>query len=105
MGLSAVVGWLSRPVESARAPLLESFVLDRLLAVAVRTEPAFKAESPEELFTGSYSVRTGRNYDIDPNGQRFLMIKPAETAEVALGSQVILVENWFEELKRLVPTD
>ena len=77
---------------------------DRMMAVPVTTEPAFEAGSPEELFTGSYAVRIGRMYDIHPDGQRFLMVKPAETAE-DLGNQVILVQNWFEELKRLVPTD
>ncbi len=45
-----------------------------------------------------------RNYDIHPDGDRFLMIKRAETSE-GLGNQVILVQTWFEELKRLVPTD
>ena len=32
-------------------------------------------------------------------------LKPAETTEEGPESQVILVENWFEELKRRVPTD
>ena len=75
------------------------------MAVPVRTELAFEAGSPQELFTGIYAVSTGRMYDIHPDGDRFLMIKPAETAEGGLGSQVILVQNWFEELKQLVPTD
>ena len=77
---------------------------DRLMAVPVRTEPAFHAGSPQELFTGVYVSRGTRNYDIHPDGERFLMIKPVETTE-GLGNQVILVQNWFEELKRLVPTD
>ena len=33
------------------------------------------------------------------------MIKSPESAEEGAESQVILVENWFEELKRLVPTE
>ncbi len=44
-------------------------------------------------------------YDIAPDGQRFLMIKPVETTEEGLANQVVLVQNWFEELKRLVRTD
>ena len=32
------------------------------------------------------------------------MIKPA-TEEVSAPTELILVLNWFEELKRLVPTD
>jgi len=43
-----------------------------------------------------------RGYDISPDGQRFLIpvfpaIKPVEV------TQLNLVLNWFEELKRLVP--
>ena len=51
---------------------------DRMMVVRVETEPTFKAGSPELLFTGSYSVAAGRNYDIDPDGQRFLMLKEVE---------------------------
>ena len=75
------------------------------MAVPIRTEPSFEAGSPEELFTGSYEVLSGRMYDIAPDGQRFLMVKPVETTEGGRENQVVLVLNWFEELKRLVPTD
>jgi len=56
------------------------------------------------LFQGSYTPTTGTFpfYDVSPDGQRFLMLKPAETA--APGTQIVVVQNWFEELKRLVPT-
>ena len=74
------------------------------MAVPVRTELAFEAGSPQVLFTGIYAGRVGRMYDVAPDGQRFLMIKPAETTEEGVENQVILVQNWFEELKRLVPT-
>ena len=39
------------------------------------------------------------------DGQRFLMIKPAETTEEGSRNDVILVQNFSEEMKRLVPTD
>ena len=72
---------------------------------AYRSWTAHEAGTPEHLFTGSYPRGSlGRMYDIDPNGERFLMIKPA-TTEGGAGNDVVLVQNWFEELKRLVPTD
>ncbi len=77
---------------------------DRMMVVRVETEPTFKAGSPELLFTGSYSVAAGRNYDIDPDGQRFLMLKDVEE-QASARSQLTVVLNWFEELKRLVPTN
>ena len=80
-------------------------ITQRLIAVRVRTEPAFEAGSPEALFTGSYGLAIGRMYDIAPDAQKFLMIRPARTTEDGPGDHVILVQNWFEELKRLVPTD
>ncbi len=78
---------------------------DGMMVVPVGTDSGFLAGTPEVLFTGSYAVRNGRMYDIAPDGQRFLMIKPAETTEGGAINDVVLVLNWFEELKRLVPTD
>jgi hypothetical protein len=56
------------------------------------------------LFEGPFRVDGPfRGYDVTPDGQRFLMVRevPQPTARVA---QMVLVQNWFEELKRLVPT-
>ena len=41
------------------------------------------------------------SWDISPDGERFLMMKEA-TDETA---QLVIVLDWFEELKRLVPTN
>ncbi|MFQ5930287.1 MAG: TolB family protein, partial [Acidobacteriota bacterium] len=78
---------------------------EAMMVVTIKTEPTFTAGNPEVLFTARYYTGPGRNYDISPDGQRFLMIKEAEqTEETAVPTQLIVVENWFEELKRLVPT-
>jgi hypothetical protein len=42
------------------------------------------------------------NWDISPDGQRFLMVKPVEPQQAA--TQINVVLNWFEELKQKVPT-
>ena len=42
---------------------------------------------------------------ISPDGQRFLMIKPAESDSDAPLPQINVVLNWFEELKQRVPTN
>jgi hypothetical protein len=74
-----------------------------MMRVPIQTEPRFIRGRPEVLFTGSYFIGgLDRNYDISPDGQRFLMMKQAE--QTSAPSQIIVVENWFEELKRLVPT-
>jgi len=41
------------------------------------------------------------NYDVAPDGRRFLMIKPGGDEQAP--TQINLVLNWFEELKRLAP--
>jgi hypothetical protein len=43
------------------------------------------------------------NYDVSPDGQRFLMLKD-ETQQATTSTQIVVVQNWFEELKRRVPT-
>jgi hypothetical protein len=48
----------------------------------------------------SASLEAG--YDISSDGQRFPMIKETEQAQSL--TQINVVLNWFEELKRRVPT-
>ena len=77
---------------------------DALLAVSIETDPTFIAGNAEVVFERQYAnPQGGRTYDISPDGERFLMIKQVESASEA--SQIIVVQNWFEELKRLVPTE
>jgi serine/threonine-protein kinase len=56
-------------------------------------------------FTGG-SLYTNRQYDVSPDGQRFLMIKEGGGSDqTSAPPQLIVVQHWFEELKRLVPTN
>jgi hypothetical protein len=75
-----------------------------MMAVEISTEPAFAVGKPRMLFEGSYmaSPVTFPNYTVSPDGQRFLMLKPVEQAQAA-PTQINVVLNWTEELKRLVP--
>jgi len=77
---------------------------DGMMAVDIQTQPVFQAATPRMLFEGrSYLIGRGPDYDISPDGQRFLMIKQVESRGPAL-NQINVVLNWFEELKRRVPT-
>jgi serine/threonine-protein kinase len=73
----------------------------RMMAVPVATAGAFVAGTPSVLFRGDYDfVYPGPSYDVAADG-RFLMARvPPESAPRTL----VVVVNWFEELKRLVPT-
>ena len=75
---------------------------DKMMVVEVQSEPAFTSGRPQLVFEGPYLLGTSvANYDISPDGQRFLMIKEEEGQQ----DQINVVLNWFEELKRLVPTN
>jgi hypothetical protein len=76
----------------------------KMMAVDITTQPGFAAGKPRMLFEGPYELTqfTNPNYDVSPDGQRFLMLKPTEQAKVA-PRQINVVQNWFEELKRRVP--
>jgi serine/threonine-protein kinase len=78
---------------------------NKMMAVDVATQPTFAGGKPRVLFEGPYvpNPATFPNYDVSPDGQRFLMLKPVEQTETA-PTQINVVLNWFEELKQKVPT-
>ena len=48
----------------------------------------------------------GRTYDVARDGRRFLMIKEVrEPGEVDRPALIVVIQHWFEELKRLVPVN
>ena len=73
---------------------------DQMMTVSVATSTAgstFTAGKPRLLFEGRYAPY----FDVSLDGQQFLMIRE----ESAGTSELHIVLDWFEELKRLVPTD
>jgi hypothetical protein len=61
------------------------------------------------LFEVNYAVdglsdRYRPNYDVMPDG-RFVMVKAVGREGEEDPTQINVVLNWFEELKRLVPTN
>jgi eukaryotic-like serine/threonine-protein kinase len=76
------------------------------MSVRVERGPTWAAATPMKVFEGPYiATASGRSYDVSPDGQRFLMIKRRDSSDqTAAPPTLIVVQNWFEELKRLVPT-
>jgi serine/threonine-protein kinase len=78
---------------------------DRLMSVTIGTEGGFTVDTPKELFDGLSPPNCFvRNYDVSPDGQRFLFMQSGDGADGAVAPDLVLVQNWLEELKRLVPT-
>ena len=79
-----------------------------VMLVEVETEPTFGYGTPRIVFSGSYiGLGIGIPYDVHPEGDKFLMMKPPPIAEEASSAgdprKIIIVTNWFEELKERVP--
>jgi len=74
--------------------------------VDVQTGSDFSAGRPRLMFEELGYVRGTpiRAWDISADGRRFLMVKLEERKSQSI-SELILVQNWFEELKRLAPAD
>ena len=77
----------------------------KMMAVSFRSEPTVQMGKPRLLFDQEFLPDgdvTGRQYDLAPDGQRFLMVRADEGSGLR---QLNIVLNWFEELKRLVPAE
>ena len=71
-------------------------------AVAIDTKSGFQPGKPKVLFTGDFSTGLARSYDVTADGQRFIMLKRDTTGGGDL-TNLVIVDNWFTELKRLAP--
>ena len=85
------------------------------VAVSVNTTPSFSFGNPVSAVTAGLppvEAFTSRSYDVTRDGSAFLAVAPdADVSEaqppgqVGASQEIRIVLNWFEELKRLVPTN
>ena len=67
----------------------------------------FTRGNPETLFNAAgYAVYdwSRRDYDVAPDG-RFLMLELPRGGDAGELSEIVIVQNWFEELERLTPVN
>ena len=80
------------------------------MSVALKeTNGALEPMAPVRLVEGLdpiVSLVTARAFDVSKDGRRILTLKslPATNAQPQSVPRMILVQNWFEELKRRVPS-
>jgi Tol biopolymer transport system component len=79
----------------------------QMFAVPVQSGTTLLVGRPELLFELAMLVPTAGNlpYDIGPDGQFFVIRSAQAEAAGAQASHLNVVQHWFEELKRLVPTN
>jgi hypothetical protein len=80
----------------------------QLMGIDITTDSAFAFGNEQALGIRRFlfSGISTRSYDITPDGQRFLMVFPADQADPGAETpdeQINIVLNWFEELKARVP--
>jgi hypothetical protein len=81
----------------------------KMMVVSITTSPQVRASEPRQLWEGRYSDGSGSscgmpgvsssNYDVTPDGQRFLTVRDADSSVV--GTQIVVVLNWAEELREV----
>jgi serine/threonine-protein kinase len=78
-------------------------------SVRVDGSSSWRSSTPTKVLQGTYyspaGAIAGRTFDVAPDGKRFLMVKPASGDAAVASQSFIVVEHWFEELKRLVPVN
>jgi len=73
-----------------------------MMVVPIQLTPTFMAGTPRMLFEGRYGATTNiRGYDVALDGRRFLMVQQKERP-VTRVADMIIVQNWIEELKQKV---
>lgn len=76
-----------------------------MVAIAMLPGTEF-VTGPERVLFPATAYRSDfyhATYDVSTDGERFVMIRISDSG--SLDEELIVVENWFEEVKRLVPTN
>jgi serine/threonine-protein kinase len=78
-----------------------------LMAATVELKPSFSAAAPTKIVDARYFTSGPfRSYDPSPDGKRFLMITQGDVpAGTSSPATIVVVQNWVDELRRLVPSD
>lgn len=79
-----------------------------LMRVGVSSGSSWTSTQPSVVVKEGYFTNTiwwGRSYDVSADGEKFLLIKESGSGGSTSTTSFVVVQNWFEELKRLAPTD
>ena len=66
---------------------------------------SFRADKPRLWSEGTFTDRGGqnRNFDIHPDGKRFVVTKSPDSQTETKVDKIIFVLNFFDELRRIAP--
>ena len=100
--VSTTGGAVARWARSGRELYYEAPSGD-MMAVPVTPGPTFTPAAPRRLFSfgvGLVNSTVVPLYDLTPNDQQFVMVRLAEVNQAPGAGQLVVVDNWFEELGR-----
>ena len=86
-------------VDAVRAGRYLQSSIGALFEVPVTFTPELRAGPPKERSQTPFLTSAGREYDIHPDGERFVLGGQSRV----LPTKMIVVTHWIEELNRLVP--
>jgi Tol biopolymer transport system component len=69
--------------------------------ITFSTENEFSVIDRKKLFTGPYLNVPGYSYDITPDGEYFVLLKPVSSAQTS--TKLKIIKNWLEVIKVLAP--
>ena len=72
-----------------------------LMAVSVRGGPSLQVGAPAVQAQIQLDTEGGTNYDVSPDGRRFVAIENLDTTSAS----IVIVQNWLEELRQRVPAN
>jgi serine/threonine-protein kinase len=76
-----------------------------MMAATIRTAPTLSIGIPRALFGGKDDlIQPSRAWDVAPDG-RFLLLRRDTSAAASTSRELVLVQNWDRELKRLAPAN
>ena len=92
-------------IQFGRADGLELFYRSaaKMMAVSVRTEGGLVLGRPTMLYERPFTPTFWPTFAVAPDGQQIIDLENADTEPAP--TELILVQNWFQELERLVPTN
>ena len=78
-------------------------ITTKMMVVDVRTTPKLVLSAPRVLFDRRFVAGdgNGQTWTVSRDGRRFLLQRGDSTA--GFSRELVVVQNWFDELKRLVP--
>jgi len=78
------------------------------VAIEAGANGEFVVDVPRVAVSGDYvKGNAARQYDVASDGERFVVLKRADAvgADELERARIVIVQNWFDELRRLVPAE